>query len=148
VLVAFAFFWFAAPASAESTAAALESLIIETPSRNLVLAVEIADDPATRERGLMFRHSLPENQGMLFQYETPQRIAMWMKNTYISLDMIFIRADGSVSEVAAYTVPHSFDIIQAAEKVAAVLEVNAGLSERLGIRPGSVIRHRFFGNAR
>jgi uncharacterized membrane protein (UPF0127 family) len=147
ILFAPAFFSSAMISAAVAWAVELEKIMIETGGRSFALSVEIADHPASREHGLMFRRSLPENHGMLFKYEAPQRIAMWMKNTFIPLDMIFIRADGTVSEVASHTVPHSLDVIQAAEEVSAVLEVNAGLSERLGIRPGAVIRHRFFGNA-
>ncbi len=125
----------------------METLVVETPVDRVTLMVEIANEPESRERGLMFRHHLPEGHGMLFEYETPQRISMWMKNTFIPLDMIFIRSDGSVAEVVAHTTPQSLDVIQAQELVAAVLEVSAGTSERLGIVRGSVIRHRFFGNA-
>jgi hypothetical protein len=135
-----------AAAADDGWPAPIETIVVETPARSLVFSVEIASEPGTRERGLMFRHSLPEDRGMLFEYETPHRAAMWMKNTFIPLDMIFIRADGSVSEVVAHTVPRTLDIIQAAEMVVAVLEVAAGTSERLGIGPGAVIRHRFFGN--
>jgi uncharacterized membrane protein (UPF0127 family) len=137
---------FPAAAAADTTSAGIETLVIETPARRVVFSVEIASDPASRERGLMFRLNLPEDRGMLFQYEEPQRIAMWMKNTFIPLDMIFIRSDGSVAEVVAHTVPHSLSIIEAKEAVIAVLEVAAGTAERLGIGPGAVIRHRFFGN--
>jgi uncharacterized membrane protein (UPF0127 family) len=95
----------------------------------------------------MFRHRLAEDRGMLFLYESVQPVAMWMKNTYIPLDMIFVRADGTIANVVADTVPHSLDTIQSREPVLAVLEVAAGGAERLGIGPGTVIRHSFFGNA-
>ena len=140
--------WMAGAAAAiDASPAPIETIVVETPDRSLVLTVEIAGDPATRERGLMFRHRLPEDRGMLFEYETPHRISMWMKNTFIALDMIFIRSDGSVSQVVAHTTPRSLEVIQAAEKVVAVLEVAAGTSERLGIGPGAVIKHPFFGNS-
>ena len=138
------------PASALSQdppAPRLDTIVIETLNFSGILAVEIADTPSLRERGLMFRHRLAEDRGMLFLYEMVQPVAMWMKNTYIPLDMIFVRADGTVANVVADTVPHSLDTIQSREPVLAVLEVAAGGAERLGIGPGTVIRHSFFGNA-
>ncbi len=114
---------------------------------SFTLTVEIASEPESRERGLMFRHNLPEDRGMLFEYETPQRISMWMKNTFIPLDMIFIRSDGigGGGRRAHYSaIPRHHP---GGGTVVAVLEVAAGTSERLGIARGSVIRHRFFGNS-
>jgi uncharacterized membrane protein (UPF0127 family) len=124
-----------------------ETILIETDQTSHILAVEIADTPALRERGLMFRHRLAKDRGMLFLYGRVQPVAMWMKNTYIPLDMVFVRADGSIAEVVEGTVPHSLDTIQSREPVLAVLEVAAGGARRLGLRPGAVIRHSFFGNA-
>jgi uncharacterized protein len=130
-----------------SPAPRLDTIVIETLDFSGILAVEIADTPSLRERGLMFRHRLAADRGMLFLYERVQPVAMWMKNTYIPLDMIFVRADGSVANVVTGTVPHSLDTIQSREPVLAVLEVAAGGAGRLGIGPGTVIRHSFFGNA-
>jgi hypothetical protein len=84
---------------------------------------------------------------MLFLYKTPQPVAMWMKNTYIPLDMAFVRADGTVARIVEGTVPHSLDTIESGEPVAAVLEVAAGQARRLGIEAGALMRHGFFGNA-
>jgi uncharacterized membrane protein (UPF0127 family) len=142
-----AFLLSAGSAATDTAPGVMETLVIETLADSVTLTVEIASDPESRERGLMFRHNLPEGRGMLFEYETPQRISMWMKNTFIPLDMIFIRSNGTVAEVAAHTTPRSLDIIQSEEPVVAVLEVAAGTSERLGITRGSIIRHRFFGNS-
>ncbi|MDP9136787.1 MAG: DUF192 domain-containing protein [Pseudomonadota bacterium] len=133
-------------AALDASPAPIESIVVETPDRTIILSVEIASDPDTRERGLMFRHRLAEDRGMLFQYETPHRISMWMKNTFIPLDMIFIRSDGSVSEVVPDTTPRSLAVIQATERVVGVLEVAAGTSARLGIKPGARIKHPFFGS--
>jgi uncharacterized membrane protein (UPF0127 family) len=124
-----------------------ETIVIETDQTSRMLAVEIADTPALRQRGLMFRHRLAEDRGMLFLYGGVQPVAMWMKNTYIPLDMVFVRADGSIAEVVEGAVPHSLDTIRSREPVLAVLEVAAGSARRLGLRPGAVIRHSFFGNA-
>jgi uncharacterized membrane protein (UPF0127 family) len=124
-----------------------DTLVIESRKGTELITVEIADTSALRERGLMFRHRLAPGKGMLFLYEAAQPVAMWMKNTYISLDMAFVRADGTVARIVEGAVPHSLDTIESGEPVAAVLEVAAGQAEALGIEPGTLIRHGFFGNA-
>jgi uncharacterized membrane protein (UPF0127 family) len=133
--------------AAANKAPRLEAIVIETDATSLDLAVEIADTPELRERGLMFRHRLGERRGMLFLYERVQPVAMWMKNTYIALDMVFVRGDGTVSKIVRNTVPLSLETIQSAEPVKAVLEIAAGQAEALGLKPGAVIKHPFFGNA-
>jgi uncharacterized protein len=125
----------------------VDSIVIDTPAGARMLSVEIADTPALRERGLMFRHRLPDDRGMLFLYETAHRVGMWMKNTYIPLDMVFLRADGTVAEVKTGTVPQSLDVIESAEPVKAVLELSSGGARKLGLEPGTRVRHPFFGNA-
>jgi uncharacterized membrane protein (UPF0127 family) len=125
----------------------VDSIVIDTPAGARMLSVEIADTPELRERGLMFRHRLPEDRGMLFLYETAQPVAMWMKNTYIPLDMVFLRGDGTVAEVKTGTVPQSLDVIESAEPVKAVLELGAGGAAKLGLEPGTLVRHQFFGNS-
>lgn len=92
-----------------------------------------------RRRGLMFVREMPATTGMLFVYESEQRISMWMKNTFIPLDMVFARADGSVSSVARQTEPLSLRSIVSIEPVKYVLELNAGTSRRLHIDDGSVL---------
>ena len=109
--------------------------------------VEIAETRQQRARGLMFRRKMAPDAGMLFDYRRPKPVAMWMKNTYIPLDMLFIRADGSVESIRERAVPHSLASISSKDKVRAVLELNAGTAARLGIRPGDLVRHRIFGNA-
>jgi uncharacterized protein len=95
--------------------------------------IYIAANDAQRARGLMFVHDLPTTTGMLFVYETDQYLSMWMKNTFIPLDMLFVRADGTVSSVAHDTEPQSLRSISALEPVRYVLEINAGLAEKLSI---------------
>ena len=131
----------------EASPPRVDSIVIDTPAGAGMLTVEIADTPALRERGLMFRHRLPADRGMLFLYETAHRVAMWMKNTYIPLDMVFLRADGTVAEVKTGTVPQSLDVIESAEPVKAVLELSSGGARKLGLEPGTLVRHPFFGNA-
>lgn len=95
--------------------------------------VEVAATPEEQERGLMFRESLPEDGGMIFPFPTPRVASFWMRNTLIPLDMIFIRADGSIARIAAETTPHSLEPVTAGEPVTAVLEVAGGKSAKLGI---------------
>lgn len=98
--------------------------------------VELALTPADRERGLMFRESMAPDKGMLFDFGRPQPIQMWMKDTKLPLDMVFIGADGRVKGVAADTVPYSEAIIASPGPVRAVLELNAGTAKGLGIGAG------------
>ncbi|TCP42260.1 DUF192 domain-containing protein [Rhodovulum marinum] len=108
-------------------------------------AVEIADDEAERARGLMYRESMPVSSGMLFVYPHPQRVAFWMENTLIPLDMIFVGPRGRVLRVHSNARPLDRTPIDGGEGVLAVLEINGGLAARLGIVPGSELRHPAFG---
>jgi uncharacterized membrane protein (UPF0127 family) len=107
--------------------------------------LEIANTPESRSRGLMFRRELPEGRGMLFDFGPREtEIAMWMKNTYIPLDMIFIRADGRIRRIAENTTPHSEATIPSGGPVKGVLEVIAGTARRLGLAAGDLVEHPFF----
>jgi uncharacterized protein len=103
--------------------------------------VEVADDAAERAKGLMFRQKLPLSAGMLFVYEAPKRPSFWMKNTLIPLDMIFADATGTVTRVHANAVPGDLTGIDGGEGVMFVLEINGGLAAKLGIEPGTELRH-------
>ncbi|MEO5335586.1 MAG: DUF192 domain-containing protein [Magnetospirillum sp. WYHS-4] len=107
--------------------------------------VELAETPLQRAEGLQHRKSMAADAGMLFDFGRIQPVSMWMKNTFIPLDMLFLRADGTIAGIAENTVPHSLDIIAAPEPVRAVLELNAGTVQRLGISPGDRIFHWIFG---
>ena len=124
--------------------AALEPL--EVISRNGVHAftVEMAATDEQRARGLMYRKGLPEGQGMLFDFVQEQPVSFWMKNTYVSLDMIFIRADGRILRIAENTEPLSERMVPSGGPVRAVLEVVAGTARKLGIAPGDSVAHRIF----
>lgn len=98
--------------------------------------VELAISADQRARGLMNRKEMAAERGMLFDFGLTRRVAMWMKNTYLPLDMLFIREDGTISRIAADTEPQSEAIIDSREPVHFVLELNAGTSARLGIAPG------------
>ena len=106
--------------------------------------VEIADTEAAREKGLMFRKSLPEGTGMLFDFKTEQPVGFWMQNTYIPLDMIFIKADGRILKIVENAKPMSTTIIPSGAPVLAVLEVIGGTARKLGIAPGDRVAHPIF----
>ena len=111
-------------------------------------AVELATDDAERERGLMFRKELPEGLGMLFEFAEERPVAFWMRNTYIPLDMIFIRGDGTILHIAENTEPLSDRLIPSGGAVRAVLEVIGGTARKFGIAPGDRIESRIFGTRR
>jgi uncharacterized protein len=108
-------------------------------------AVELATNDAERARGLMFRKELPEGQGMLFDFEREQPVSFWMHNTYIPLDMIFIRGDGRILSIAENTEPLSDKLVPSGGPVRAVLEVIAGTAGKLGIAPGDRVAGAIFG---
>jgi hypothetical protein len=121
-------------------------LRVVTKSGKHEFIVEIAVTDRQHAQGLMFRQSLAKNAGMLFDYKVPTSITMWMKNTYIPLDMIFIGNDGRVINVVQRAIPFSENVISSLGKARGVLEVNGGTASRLGIMPGDKILHRIFGN--
>lgn len=110
--------------------------------------VELATTPKQWAQGLMYRRELAADHGMLFLYERRADHGMWMKNTYISLDMLFIRSDGTVVHVAERTVPESRRSISAGQRVQAVLELRGGTADRLGIGEGARVLHPAFGTGR
>lgn len=121
------------------------SLQIATTEGQLhTFRVWIADTEARRQRGLMFVKQMDADAGMLFIYPRAQPIAMWMKNTFIPLDMLFVAADGRVARVAANTTPQSLDSIESGQNVLAVVELNAGTAEKLKIRAGAQVIHPAF----
>ena len=107
--------------------------------------VEVADTPRERARGLMFRRSLDPRAGMLFDFGRDEIARMWMKNTFIPLDMVFADRDGTVRGIARDARPRSLDTISSRVPVRAVLELNGGEAERIGLAPGDRIRHPVFG---
>ena len=121
------------------------TLQIATPDSQLhKIDVWIADTDARRMRGLMFVDTLADDAGMLFIYPQPQQISMWMKNTHLSLDMLFVTANGRVHSVVENTKPMSTDSISSNGIVVAVVELKAGSAARLKIRPGAQVIHPAF----
>ena len=131
---------------ARAAEAALEPLTIVTSSGPHDFKVEIARSMESRAKGLMFRRSMPQDQGMLFDFGFEDEIAMWMKNTYIPLDMIFVSRSGLVTNVTTDTVPHSLAVISSGGPAYAVIELNAGVARKISVAPGDRVRHKIFGN--
>ena len=131
---------FAAPAAAQT----VEPLTIVTSSGSQAFQVEVARNDADRAQGLMYRRSMATDHGMLFDFRRVEPVSMWMQNTYLSLDMLFIRPDGSIARVAENTEPLSTRIIPSGEPVLAVLELVAGTARRLGIKAGDTVQHALF----
>ena len=116
------------------TAFDMDTLVITASEHACyVFDIYLAMTPAQKSRGLMYVRYLPEFTGMLFAYEQPRTLSMWMKNTYIPLDILFIRVDGSIANIEAHTEPLSLKSISAVESLNFVLELNAGVTERLAI---------------
>lgn len=122
----------------------LEPVEIVTKTGVHTFMVEMARTNEQRATGLMYRKSLPEGTGMLFDFTPDQEVAMWMKNTYVSLDMLFIRADGRIHRIAENTKTESEAIIPSGGPVRAVLELVAGSARKYGIAPGDQVAHPLF----
>ena len=118
--------------------------ILAADGRRHRFRVEIVSTPQDRAQGLQGRKKLDPDAGMLFDFGVPLPVYMWMKNTYIALDMIFIAPDGRIVNIARGTTPESLAIIESAGPVRAGLEVPAGTTARLGIRPGDKVENRIF----
>lgn len=129
---------------AEAAPAAVEALEITSSTGVVTFEVEVARTDEQRTTGLMYRKSLGERAGMLFDFKVDQPVYMWMKNTLIPLDMLFIRADGSIARIAAMTTPLSTETISSGEPVRAVLEIAGGQARKLGIKPGDRVAHPLF----
>ena len=125
-------------------AASIQPLEIATKSGVRVFSVEMATTEEEKQTGLMYRKELADGKGMLFDFSPEQQISMWMKNTYISLDMIFIRADGRILRIAENTEPLSTKIISSGGLAKGVLEVAAGTAQKYGIQPGDRVAHPLF----
>jgi uncharacterized membrane protein (UPF0127 family) len=123
---------------------ASDRLVVVTAGGRHEISLEVADTEHKKMVGLMFRTALARGHGMLFPYAGDQEVTMWMRNTYIPLDMVFIRGDGVVHRIAYDTEPMSEAIIASQGPVSAVLELFAGEAKRLGITPGSRVEHAHF----
>lgn len=119
--------------------------VIDTGTNQHGFQVELANTPETRAKGLMFRTELAEDQSMLFDFNPPRDVTMWMKNTPLSLDMMFVSAKGEIVYIARNTTPNSEQPISASQPVRAVIEVLGGLTAKLNINIGDKVIHPIFG---
>lgn len=131
-------------AGGAAEAAEIQPLEIVTKSGVQMFSVELAKTEEERTIGLMYRKELADGRGMLFDFSPEQQVSMWMKNTFISLDMIFIRADGRILRIAENTEPQSTRIIPSGGLAKGVLEVIAGTAKKYGIAPGDRVAHPLF----
>ena len=126
-------------AGASGLAASTGTLVLKTETGDHSFNIEVATTDEERALGLMFRRSLPENAGMLFLYDQPQPAAMWMKNTLIPLDMVFISPGGTVHRIESNTEPFSLTVIPSEGPIAGVLELNGGEAAKIGLKPGDKV---------
>lgn len=132
--------------SSQSQRLPTEKVTIVTAQGRFDIRAEIADEPSEHSRGLMFREDLEPTEGMLFDFGETRLVTMWMKNTPLSLDMVFVRADGTVARIEERTQPFSLRIIGSGEPVSHVLELRGGVARMLGLKPGDRLEHRSFGD--
>ena len=123
----------------------LSDLVITTAKGPQRFKVELADNDTTRSRGMMFRTSMAPDAGMLFDFKQEQLASFWMRNTLLPLDMLFIKADGTILNIHQRAIPHDESGVNSTGPVRAVLEVNGGTVSRLGIKPGDRVEHAIFG---
>jgi uncharacterized protein len=120
----------------------LSKLMVVSANKSHKFRVQVALSPKEHEIGLMFRKQMPKSEGMLFVFPQPKEASFWMQNTPLSLDLIFIRADGSIANIAAKARPMSTSVIPSVGRVIGVLEINGGLSAKLGIAAGDRVEHK------
>lgn len=125
-------------------AVGMNSVTVSTSKGDVEWSVELASDDAARSTGLMHRSSMDRRSGMLFRFDDTRPVAMWMKNTFIPLDMIFANEAGVVTHIHRGAVPQSTDIISSQGPVRYVLEINAGEADETGIKPGDKMQHPWF----
>jgi uncharacterized membrane protein (UPF0127 family) len=143
VAVSWAYFW--TDTGVSLIAEVPDTAILITATGRHTFTVEIADTPEERSSGLMHRREMADDQGMLFDFGNEQELGFWMSNTYLSLDMIFVRADGTILSIAADTKPLSEKRVPSNGNARFVLEVVAGTARRLELKPGDRLEHRLIG---
>ncbi|HVH76406.1 MAG TPA: DUF192 domain-containing protein [Stellaceae bacterium] len=136
------------PAGAQLQHFAKSSLVIHSAQGPRRFDIEIAETEPQMEQGLMYRHRLAPDAGMLFIYKQPTVAMFWMKNTLIPLDMLFVDAHGRIVNIHTNAVPESLAIIRAHAPVRAVIELNGGAAALFGIKPGDEVVYPLFGNTR
>ena len=145
-LAALVFLSGCSPAQRAQSGLPKTEIVVDTANGPAKLEVELATTPDSREKGLMFRTEMGANEGMLFDFFKEQDCTFWMKNTVLPLDMIFIKADGTISTISENAIPYSLDPVSSSEPVRAVLEINGGRARALGIASGQKVHAKIFGN--
>ncbi len=131
-------------AAKEVSLSPMEIVAVVTTTGEYRWVVELASDNESRSVGLMMRKNMPEYHGMLFRFEETRPVSMWMKNTFIPLDMVFTKATGIITHIHRVAVPHSLDIINSNGPVRNVLEMNAGEADKAGLKIGDQLQHPWF----
>lgn len=145
--LALVFFASGSFATAQQQTFSSEPLTIETTSGKIhEFVAELALDDAQRSQGLMFRKTMPPENGMLFDFGEERNVSMWMRNTLIPLDMLFIARDGRITHIHENAVPHSESIISSRGAVKFVLELNGGTAKRYDVQTGNIVRSAQIGN--
>lgn len=124
-----------------------EPVTIETEAGPVVINAELAETAEARQRGLMHRESMGADEGMLFDFQQERVVSIWMDNTLIPLDILYIRSDGVIAKIITGAVPMSRRQLYSDVPILSVLEINSGRAGELGIDPGDLVRHRWFGTA-
>ena len=133
------------PTSPQPTLPTEKLVIVTKAGKSHSFTIEMALTPEQQEVGEMFRPTVPEDSGMLFDWGSARESQMWMKNTLAPLDMVFINADGTIRSIAENTVPRSLATVDSRGPVRATLELAAGVTAKLDIRVGDKVQHRIFG---
>lgn len=129
----------------EQTKLPTTDITVDARGGPVKFTVELATNDDSRRQGLMFRKELAPDAGMLFEFDKDAFHSFWMKNTVLPLDLLFIRADGTISTISENAIPYSEESIISSEPVRAVLEINGGRARALGIEPGGKVHAKFFG---
>jgi uncharacterized membrane protein (UPF0127 family) len=141
LLALFGFLALACPIGAEAapppSGLPVETITIDTKSGPHSFSVEVAADEESREKGLMYRMAMAPDAGMLFDFHTPQLVSFWMENTVLPLDMLFVRADGTIARIKENATPYSRENIPSGEPIEVVIELNGGRAAALGITEGA-----------
>jgi len=145
-VVAVVFLAGCSPAEQGQPALPKSQIVIDAARGPVRFTVEMATTPEQQRLGLMFRDKLGVDEGMLFDFGRDGFHSFWMKNTPLPLDMLFIKADGTISTIAENAVPYSLESVVSSEPVRAVLEINGGRARALGIVPGNIVHAKAFGN--
>jgi uncharacterized membrane protein (UPF0127 family) len=139
--------WFAGEHQDNVTFPRSSLVILRSDGERVGFNVEVATTEEQHRHGLMFRQSMPRDDGMLFLFQPPQWVSIWMKDTPLPLDMVFVRSDGTIVKIVTHTEPYSVQTIPSDDKVQGMIEINAGEADRRGIQVGDKLIYPGFGGS-